>query len=61
MEEGATNEDLDLDNDNDNIIMDVACNEDDAIVYVTAGGIFPPRPSWLLLRDDDPPLLLLPL
>ena len=54
MEEGATNEDLDLDNDDDNNVMDVASDEDDAIVYVTAGGIPSPRPSSCSGRDEAP-------
>ena len=53
MEEGATNKDLDLDDDN-NDVMDVASDEDDAIVYVTAGGILPPRPSSRGGRDEAP-------
>ncbi len=69
MEEGATIKDLDLDDDddNDNDLMDVASDENDAIVYVTAGGILPPRPSSRGGRDKapvaqrHPPLLLLPL
>ena len=68
MEEGATNEDLDLDEDDDNNdAMDVASNKDNAIIYVTAGGILPPTHPHavvgmrLLSRDKDPPLLLLPL
>ena len=66
MEEEATNKDLDLDNDDDNNAMDVASDKDNAIVYMTAGGILPPRPSLrggrdeAPARDDTPPLLLLP-
>ena len=61
-----TNEDLDLDDNEDNNVMDVVSNEDNAIVYVTAGGILPPTPpravveTRILSRDNDPPLLLLP-
>jgi hypothetical protein len=51
VEEGVTNEDLDFD---DNDAMDVASDEDDAIVHVTAGGILPPRPSSLGGRDEAP-------
>ena len=54
MEEGATNEDLDLDDDNDNDVMDIASDEDNAIVYVTAGGILPPRPSSRGGREEAP-------
>jgi len=66
VEEGATNEDLDLDDDDDNDVMDVASDENDAIVYVTAYGILPPSPSSHGGRDKAsvvrrrPPLLLLP-
>ena len=66
MEEGATNEDLDLDDDDDNDVMDVASDEDDAIVYVTACGVLPPGPSshggWdkASVARQRPPLLLLP-
>jgi len=55
VEEGATNEDLDLDNDDDyKDAMDIASDEDDAIVYVTAGGILPPHPSSHRGRDEAP-------
>jgi hypothetical protein len=54
VEEGATNEDLDLDDDCDNDVMDVASDEDDAIIYVTTGGILPPRPSSRGGRDKAP-------
>jgi len=54
VEEGATNEDLDLDldDDDDNDVMEVASDEDDAIAYVTAGGILPPCPSSRGGRDE---------
>ena len=54
MEEGATNDDLDLDDDDNNKAMDVASDKDDAIVYVTPGGILPPRPSSHGGRDEAP-------
>ena len=49
-----TNKELDLDDDDDNDAMDIASDEDDAIVYVTAGGILPPRPSLRGGRDEAP-------
>jgi hypothetical protein len=55
VEERATNEDLDLDDDDDdNDVMDVASDEDNAIVYVTTGGILPPLPSSRGGRDEAP-------
>ena len=56
MEEGATNKDLDLDldYDDDNDVMEVASDDDDAIIYVTAGGILPPRSSSRSGRDEAP-------
>jgi len=50
----VTNDDLDLDGDDDNDAMDVESDEDDVIVYVTPGGIHPPRPSSRFGRDETP-------
>ena len=45
---------MDLDDDDNNKAMDVASDKDDAIVYVTPGGILPPRPSSHGGRDEAP-------